>query len=161
LKGLNLTIDQWRPGHDKQGWKDKDWYDDFPMVGAGEGNKDAPEFVTVVPHLQWDLKALKGLLEGDAPAVQSVRPSIQIDVQYSFDNASSLGFGGSLLLPSGTSYRIGIWGSDTEDLSSNYRELCNFMETLEAEVKAGNLENCEIFMMTDNSTAEACFTGEH
>ena len=31
------------------------------------------------------------------------------------------------------------------------------METLEVECEAGNLKDCDIFMMMDNSTAEACF----
>jgi hypothetical protein len=157
LKGLNLTIDRWRPGCDKQGWKDKDWYDNFPMVGTEEGDEEAPEFVTAVPWLQWDLEALKALLEADAPAVRSIRPSMRIDVRYGFGDASAAGFGGSILLPGGISYRLSVWGKDTEDSCSNYRELHNLVETLETEVEAGNLKNCEMFMMTDNSTAEACF----
>jgi hypothetical protein len=34
LKGINLTIERWRKGRDEEGWKDYDWYDDFPAVGA-------------------------------------------------------------------------------------------------------------------------------
>jgi hypothetical protein len=58
LKGLNLTVDRWRPGRDEEGWKDADWYDDFPAVGANEGDATAPEFVSAVPRLRWDLEAL-------------------------------------------------------------------------------------------------------
>jgi hypothetical protein len=50
------------------------------MVGTKEGDKEALEFVTAVPRLQWDLEALKALLEADAPAVRLIRPSMQIDV---------------------------------------------------------------------------------
>jgi hypothetical protein len=78
-------------------------------------------------------------------------------VRYGFGDASGSGFGGSIALPGGISYRIGVWGKDAEDSSSTYRELQNLVETLKAEVEAGNLRNCKMFMMTDNSTAEACF----
>jgi hypothetical protein len=73
-----------------------------------------------------------------------------------FVDTSGSGFGGSIALPGGILYRVGVWGSDTEGSSSTYRELCNHVETLEAEVKAGNLRNCKRFMMTDNSTVDAC-----
>jgi hypothetical protein len=51
LKGFDLTIDLWRPGHDIEGWKDMNWYEDYPTVNSGEAGEEAPEFVTVVPHL--------------------------------------------------------------------------------------------------------------
>jgi hypothetical protein len=54
-------------------------------------------------------------------------------------------------------YRYGIWDGDDEDHSSNWRELTNLVETLEDEATAGRLQGCEIFMFTDNSTAEAAF----
>jgi hypothetical protein len=157
LKGLNLTIDRWRPGRDKQGWKDMNWYDDFPLIDAKRMNEEAPEFVNAVPMLRRDVEALKVLFAADSPAVRTIRPSKRIDVRYGFGDASGSGFGGSIALPSGISYRVGVWGKDAEDSSSNYRELRNLVETLEAEAEAGNLNNCEMFMMTDNSTAEACF----
>jgi hypothetical protein len=78
-------------------------------------------------------------------------------VRYGFGDASGSGFGSSIAFPDGIAYRIGVWGKDCEDSSSNYRELRNLVETLETEVEAGNLHNSEVFMMTDNSTAESCF----
>jgi hypothetical protein len=157
LKGLNLTIDRWRPGRDVEGWKDMDWCDDYLTLDEEGNDGEAPPFVNAVPRFRWDLAALKVLFEADVPAVRTIRPSSRIDVRYGFGDASGSGFGGSIALPGGISYRIGVWGSDSEGSSSNYRELRNLVETLEAEVEAGNLKNCEMFMMTDNSTAEACF----
>jgi hypothetical protein len=54
-------------------------------------------------------------------------------------------------------YRHGIWGSDAEGKSSNWRELTNLVETLEGEASEGRLRGCEVFVFTDNSTAEAAF----
>jgi hypothetical protein len=76
---------------------------------------------------------------------------------YGFVDASGLGFEGSLMLSRGISYRVGVWGRDADNSSSNYRELRNLVESFESELEAGNLEICEVFMMTDNSTAESCF----
>jgi hypothetical protein len=75
LKGLNLTVDGWRPGQDEEGWKDMEWYDDYPSMGSNEDIKDAPEFVSGVPRLRWDLEALRSLFSGLTPAVRTLRPS--------------------------------------------------------------------------------------
>ena len=82
---------------------------------------------------------------------------MRIDVRYGFVDASGAGFGGSIGLVGKIAYRFGVWGRDMDDSSSNYRELRNLVETLEVECEAGNLRDCEMFMMTDNSTAGACF----
>lgn len=48
-------------------------------------------------------------------------------------------------------------GKDGEGKSSNFRELCNLVEALEEMGKSGNLAGVEVFLFTDNSTAEAAF----
>ena len=78
------------------------------------------------------------MFSGLTPAVRTIRPSRRIDVRYGFGDASGSGFGGSIFFPGGISYRVGVWGKDAEDSSSNYRELRNLVETLETEVAAGN-----------------------
>ena len=57
----------------------------------------------------------------------------------------------------GVHFRIGLWMALEEEESSNYKELCNLVETVTAEAKAGRLHDCEFFLFTDNSTAEGCF----
>jgi hypothetical protein len=47
-------------------------------------------------------------------------------------------------------------GKDVEDESSNYRELRNLVETVEEEAVEGYLEGGELWIFTDNSTAESC-----
>ena len=78
-------------------------------------------------------------------------------VVYGFVDASGQGFGSSLTSPTGVAYTIGVWGRDDESQSSNYRELHNLVSTLERLVKEGNMQDSEIFMFTDNSTAEAAY----
>ena len=54
-------------------------------------------------------------------------------------------------------YHIGVWGSHEDEESSNYRELQNVVEAIYDQVEKGWLQNLELFMFTDNSTAEAAF----
>jgi hypothetical protein len=44
-----------------------------------------------------------------------------------------------------------------EGSSSNYRELYNLVDAVENECKDGRLEDAELFLFTDNSTAESAF----
>jgi hypothetical protein len=53
--------------------------------------------------------------------------------------------------------RHGIWGQDAEDASSNYRELRNLVEHVELGARNEGLHGTELFLYTDNSTAEAAF----
>ena len=52
--------------------------------------------------------------------------------------------------------RLGVWVTNAEDKSSNYWELRNLVETVEEEVHAGHLSNIELWLFTNNSTAESC-----
>jgi hypothetical protein len=54
-------------------------------------------------------------------------------------------------------YRVGVWGPDEESESSNYQELTNLVEDTEAEAASGRLREAELFLFTDNSTAESAF----
>jgi hypothetical protein len=53
-----------------------------------------------------------------------------------------------------------LWPWDVEDQSSNYLELRNLVDTVDAEAKEGYLKGSELCMFTDNSTAESCFYKE-
>jgi hypothetical protein len=54
-------------------------------------------------------------------------------------------------------YRIGVLGLDVDEESSNYRELQIVVEAIYDQIEKGRLRNLELFMFTDNSTAEAAF----
>ena len=48
-------------------------------------------------------------------------------------------------------------GRDAENQSSNYQELRNLVETVEEETQAAYLKDGELWIFTENSTAESCF----
>ena len=54
-------------------------------------------------------------------------------------------------------FRFGTWYCSSSDKSSNYREMRNLAETLEAMASEGELLGCKLFLFTDNSTAESAF----
>ncbi len=59
--------------------------------------------------------------------------------------------------PGGLHGRFGLRGKDDKEQSSNYRELCNLVDTVEEEANEGHLRDRELWLFTDNSTAESCF----
>jgi len=110
-----------------------------------------------VPRLLDDLKALQELTDFPSPRLRVVRSKVVLTAVYGFGDASSGGFGFSVERPDGIQVRYGIWGRDEETASSNYRELLNLVLSVEAEADAGHLRNSELWLFTDNSTAENCF----
>lgn len=153
LKGLHLTIDSWRFGRGDDGWKLECWKREEQPLAAN----DAPLLVTGVPRLRLDLKALLILVAAEEPAVRFVRPTKLHVVVYGFGDASGKGFGTTFTGKDKIHHRVGIWGADPENASSNFRELANLVESLEDGVAKGQLQQCEIFLFTDNSTAENAF----
>ena len=143
------------------------------VVKLGEEHVYAPEdgFTTPVPRFKSDINALLRLSNFDLPPLRVVRPSHVVHVYYGFGDASGKQFGatisanyncrGCLSKPSktkhGIRFRVGLWSAKEEDESSNYKELCNLVETVAGEARAGRLRDCEFFLFTDNSTAESCY----
>lgn len=111
-------------------------------------------------RLRDDVYALNTFLAGEEVPWRFVRGSRVGIALYGFGDASKAGFGTTLEdKAGGVWYRLGVWGCDTEEESSNYRELMNLVESLEARAVAGedHVRGTEIFLFTDNSTAEAAF----
>ena len=78
-------------------------------------------------------------------------------VVYGFGDTLGAGFGATIdRSGQGLFCRFGIWGKDTEDGSSNYRELRSLVETVEEEAAERYLEGGELWIFTENSTAESC-----
>jgi hypothetical protein len=76
---------------------------------------------------------------------------------YSIGDASGAGYGTAFANESSIWFCFGVWGSDADNSSSNFRELRNLTEAVEHGVQSGQLQDCELFIYTDNSTAEAAF----
>jgi len=181
LKGIHLTLDSWRPGRDTDGWKMKrnkevpqysseDPLDDMDGQLLQDGDGDwqfipavdnpmgpPPPKVKAVPRLLHDLNALWTFFQVDTPPWRYVRGKRVCVVRYGFGDASKGGFGASFEGTQGIWYRLGVWGSDSSDDSSNFRELCNLVEALEAQGQSGELNGVEVFMFTDNQVAEGAF----
>ena len=171
LKGLHLTIENWRTGRDAEGWKvigpqeERDASDIDEEHLESEGtfltsavkNPSPPTLVRAVPRLVDDLSCLMELFSTATPVKRLVRPTAVWVVRYGFVDASGSGLGASFQRSDGLSYRVGMWGPDMNDSSSNYRELRNLVEAVESEVADAELNNVELFVFTDNSTAQFAF----
>ena len=163
LKGFHLTLDMWRGGRDEEGWRIRGnlLVDTQSVLDANEGggtpHGPLSGMTPVAPRFKTDLEALICLTDSPTPARRVVRRRDLVTALYGFGDASSGGFGASMGFAQGVHGRYGIWGSDVEDKSSNYRELRNLVETIEEEVAAGRLTDAKLWMFTDNTTAEGCF----
>ncbi len=115
-----------------------------------------PSGVTpVVPRLRTDLEAILVLRAAPCPTKRIIRRRDLVTAIYGFGDALSGGFGASMGFLQGVHGRFGVWGTDAEDQSSNYRELRNLVETVEEEAAAGRLKQSELWLFTDNSTGFA------
>ena len=160
LKGMHLTLDGWRGHRDDEMWAiaRSAWEDADVSTTPAPSPSEPPQRVAPAPRLLQDLTCLASLLGSPDPPTRVIRSSRHFVAMYGFVDASSAGFGGSLLLPSGAIYfRHGIWGPDGDDTSSNFKELCNLVDTIEDGVASGELVNSELFLFTDNTTAERAF----
>ena len=179
LKGFHLSLESWRGGRDAEGWKlsserldaeveefsemDAVKLDLMTRAGSpeeeGDRNRGPLSGLTrAVPRFRDDLKALLKLSEGLEPAVRRVRGGECRTAVYGFGDASAAGFGATIERPGiGLYGRFGVWGKDSETESSNYRELNNLVETVEEEALEGRMDGGELWIFTDNSTAESVF----
>lgn len=169
LKGIHLTLDSWRDGRDTDGWKLssnarrkinlEDNQDGKNRFFNQENSKifKAPKFVKAVPRLYEDLCALNYFFDRDIPPKRFVRGQKIFMARYGFGDASKAGFGSTFETPKGISFRYGTWNADGEGKSSNFRELENLASALEQEAMDGSFEGAEVFIFTDNSTAESAY----
>jgi hypothetical protein len=135
------------------------------MLKEEHQDDSAPVLVKGVPRFERDLKVLFKLLESEVPSKRLIRGTKLWEIIYGFGDASGAGFGmswekdgqGDTAGTRGISYRFGRWGKEMDDSSSNLRELQNLVETLEKMRETKKLEGVEMFLFTDNSTAEAAF----
>lgn len=175
-------VDGWKlkkrmkPGAEPESIADE--YDEFDAVemesafGMIEECVGEPIRVFPVRRLLDDLNCLCELTASHTPPKRIVRMTSQARVIYGFGDASKQGFGASIEFPDKNLFwKFGQWRlrdeqivlaggrgiSFIEERSSNYRELRNLVETLEEVDRKGLLLNREVFMFTDNSTAESAF----
>jgi len=171
LKGIHLSVDGWRPDRDRDGWRkakrsrdvrgsevEEEW--GGKEVGWVVSSSEAPKRVGLVPRFETDSEALAEFFGPPLPPVRRVRGRIVIECFYGFGDASGTGFGSTFA--SGRAgfrvhYRFGQWCTEISEESSNYRELRNLVDAVEQLVLEEDLKGVEIFLFTDNSTAEGAF----
>ena len=114
--------------------------------------------VIAVSRLRQDVTALMHLMSQETTPWRFIRGDKVGTVQYGFGDAAKSGFGATFEDDDGNIwFRLGVWGDDANDLSSNWRELANLVEALEARAEDENFRGIEIFLFTDNSMGEAAF----
>ena len=164
LKGFHLSLEMWRGGRDHEGWKLKKHSlpelvendDEEGLEEILQENGPASGLTPFVPRLEMDLRALLEIVNSPKPVLRVVRSKSVLTAFYGFGDASSSGFGASVEREDGTVGRFGIWASDEDQESSNFRELLNLVQTVEEEAKHGTMRSAELWIFMDNSTAESC-----
>jgi hypothetical protein len=172
LKGVHHTLESWRKGRNKDGWKysrdewrmflgevaeNKVGFEQALQSYLEEDDTDAPARVKGVNRLKRDLTSLQHIMKSSTPPLRLIRGKQLSYVLYGFGDASGAGFGSSWENKDGVCYRFGVWGKDAHGRSSNYRELRNLVESLEEMGNANDLSGTEIYFFTDNSTAETAY----
>jgi hypothetical protein len=121
---------------------------------------EIPPLVTAVPHLKDDVAALRRLMGCKEPPLKRARSRRSAKCYYGFGDALGSGFGATIQIDDAIHYEYGRWCTEvTEEKSSNWRELTNLVEALERIVVEQALSGSEIFIFTNNSTAEAQRSG--
>jgi hypothetical protein len=153
LKGIHQTLEMWRPNRDEDGWKIIRPASQKVAMEHG----DPPKFVDAAPRLASDMEALQLLFSSGAPPRRKIRGTVAVEVFYGFGDASKTGFCTNFEVDGEIQHRYGHWCDATSEESSNYRELKNLVDGLEQQIIAGRLVGAEVFLFTDNSTAEAVY----
>jgi hypothetical protein len=149
-------LDSWRPGRGADGWKDED--PDPVRLPFDSYTGQPPLKVKAVPRLHTDLEALSSLFSASTPPTRYIRATHTQVALYGFGDASGSGYGSSVALPDGSIFfRHGLWSDGGDSTTSNYRELNNLVNAIEEGLERGHLVNTELFIFTDNSTAEGAF----
>jgi len=172
LKGFHQTLCSYLPKRNDEGRKIRDlewlgYLEQEKMAGRMSEEevdtllnfkydpKSRPETIKLLPRFYTCLDALLLFFDLDEPPKVTERSTDINFLVYGFVDASKSGFGASIDYNNSVRYRIGVWGVDEQEESSNYREFANLVETLEQEYNENRFRNQMVIMATDNSTVEA------
>mmetsp|Transcript_22933 Transcript_22933/g.34778 ORF Transcript_22933/g.34778 Transcript_22933/m.34778 type:complete len:214 (-) Transcript_22933:280-921(-) len=143
-----------------KGWvndQEEEPLDSLPESVANTEDASTPQFVPTVPRLASDMQALKALFQGEGPLVREVRCRSSTNFYYGFGDASGTSFGSSFEKDQCIEFEFGQWCTESSEQSSNWRELKNVVEAVRGFVEKHDLYGAEIFIFTDNTTAEGAF----
>jgi hypothetical protein len=155
-KAIERPEPMYNDPEDPLSWAEK--FGNFNLSRLGEQELDqAPLRVRPVKRLKKDVLAMLDLTNSEKPPQRSVRPGKLANAVYGFGNTSKDGFGVSVKINGKIAWRSGTWNLSMREESLNYREFRNLVEDIEKFVENGTLQGHELFLFTDNSTAEAAF----
>lgn len=171
LKGFHLVLSAHQKKRNEEGWKisELEWIGTMEhKISRGlmtreefdrklhEDQPKPPKTVQATQRFKKCLEALRRFFTNHKPPKVVVRTSKYFLLVYGFVDAAKSGFGDTYDLGDKVTYRIGVWGADEEDESSNWREFENLVESLEEQGYKGNLKNAVVILATDNQVAETC-----
>jgi hypothetical protein len=142
LKGLHLTIDNWRPDQDSEGWKlsraqieakyvtDKEIELELEESLRPVVTCNVPLKVKAAERLKDYIDVLFTLTEDERPSLRRIRARIVGQIRYCFGDAPGAGFGWSIDMGKEVYYEYGEWSEAILEESSNYRELRNLVNDL-------------------------------
>jgi hypothetical protein len=114
--------------------------------------------VAAIQRFKEDVEALILLTSSVKPPLKRARDKKTARAYYGFGDASGSGFGAAIQIDGLSYYEYGQRCSEvSEKQSSNWRELDNLVEAVERMVLEHDIRGSELFIFTDNSTAEAAF----
>ena len=161
LRGLHKTIDSWRPYRDEEGWKMMQSILEAKLAGTDTAIKAAhPEptkYIQPLERLKKDFLRLKELTKPEAPPKVVRRRKKMGTAVYGFGDASGKGFGNAIEVGGRVYEEFGQWSGEYESKHSNYKELKNLVNAVENAYAKGLLEDCELFLFTDNFVAECSY----
>ena len=188
IKGLHLTIDSWRPGREKSGYKMKGkeleralaaWAESRALPcrrGADEEEEtgptgrlpghqgldveEAPGNVAPAPRFRKDVDFLLELTEPLEPPKQLYRAKHALAF-FVIGDASGSGKGVAVVEQYGVEYESGSWRLQWRKESSNVREAENLTDRVERLAGEGKLADHEVFVMTDNTSFEGAYYKGH
>jgi hypothetical protein len=163
---VDRWMDAWTPGRDDEGWRlrqdevepSRNLEDERDEDGFKPSGKNLPPGqVKTVPRLLPDLKVMIELTSAEDPLLRRVRARSKVNILYYYGDASGSGFGWCIYFGDGVRYELGEWCELIQEATSNYRELRNLVNTMVRAAQEGRLEGCEVFLYTDNQTAEGAY----
>jgi hypothetical protein len=98
------------------------------------------------------------LTKAEDPPLRRVRAKSKINIIYFYGDASGSGLGWCIDFGEGVRYELGEWCESIQEATSNYRELRNLVSAMVREAQEGRLDGCEVFLYTDNQTAEESYS---
>jgi hypothetical protein len=165
--GLHMTIDGWRPGREEEGWRLREAERAASRDSDEEGDSEEtpsvgplqpPGLIRAVTRLLPDLEVMLMLAEAEDSPLHRVRAKSKINILYCYGDASGSRFGWCIDFGEGVRYELGEWCKSIQEDTSNYRELRNLVKAMVRAAQEGRLDGCEVFLYTDNQTAEGAYS---